>query len=192
MTTNATAILRQEHDAILKMLAVTEETCEMLDRGTPVPAVRLDEILEFFQVFADRCHHGKEEDLLFPLLEQKGIPRFGGPVGVMLNEHELGRAFVRDLAAITRAYATDSSAGPRWASAARGYAALLKAHIQKENTVLFVIAERLLSPAEQEQLARDFDRIESEKIGAGTHERLHQMLDRLASGLHGESSQAGR
>ena len=46
-------------------------------------------------MFADKCHHGKEEDVLFPELEKAGIARQGGPIGVMLHEHVSGREFIR-------------------------------------------------------------------------------------------------
>jgi hemerythrin-like domain-containing protein len=59
---------------------------------------------------------------------------------------------------------------------ARGYAALLRGHIDKENNVLFMMAERLLTPGEQEQLAEDFEKLEVNKMGVGTHERLHAMM----------------
>src|SRR3990172_2858898 len=90
----ATGILRQEHDAILRMLEVAEAVARQLDRGEDVPAETLAGLLECFRLFADRCHHGKEEDLLFPLLEKKGLPRAGGPIGVMLGGDEDGRALV--------------------------------------------------------------------------------------------------
>src|SRR3989304_1422677 len=93
--TTATGVLRQEHDAILRMLEVAEAVARQLDRGENVPADTLAGLLEFFRLFADRCHHGKEEDLLFPLLEKKGLPRAGGPLGGMLGEHERGRPPVR-------------------------------------------------------------------------------------------------
>jgi hemerythrin-like domain-containing protein len=82
------------------------------------------------------------------------------------------------------AYASGAEdAGRRWARAARDYVALLGAHINKEINVLFVMAERVLTSEEQDQLARDFEKIEDEKMGAGTHERLHAMMDKLLAGL---------
>lgn len=179
---SATGILRHEHDAILRMLEISEVVAGQLRSGQAVESQRLEELLEFFRTFADRCHHGKEEDLLFPLLESKGMPRHGGPTGVMLQEHEQGRALIRAMAEATEDYKQGvTDAGARWANAALGYSQLLRQHIQKENDILFVMAENLLSPEEQERLAGEFDRVESEKIGAGTHERLHQMMDRLAA-----------
>ncbi|MFB3127626.1 MAG: hemerythrin domain-containing protein, partial [Candidatus Acidiferrales bacterium] len=93
----ATAILRQEHDAILRMLDVTDAIVQQLERNQRVAPETLAGVLEFFRLFADRCHHGKEEELLFPLLERKGMAHDGGPIGVMLHEHEQGRSLVRQL-----------------------------------------------------------------------------------------------
>jgi len=179
-------ILRQEHDAILRMLDVTEEVARQLERGEAVPAETLHGLLEFFRLFADRCHHGKEEDLLFPLLERKGMPRDGGPIGVMLFEHDQGRTLVRRMTDSAAAYAAgDKAAAAPWALAARGYASMLRLHIDKENNVLFMLAERLLSDAEQEQLAQEFNRVEVEKMGVGTHERLHALMDELSASILG-------
>ncbi|MBI3484582.1 MAG: hemerythrin domain-containing protein [Acidobacteria bacterium] len=180
----ATTILRQEHDAILRMLDATEEVARRLRNHERVEPQVLDNLLEFFRQFADRCHHGKEEDLLFPLLEKKGMSRGGGPIGVMLMEHDQGRGLVGQMATAGKEYATgDSQAGLRWAAAAADYAGLLREHIAKENEVLFVMAERMLTPAEQQELALAFNKNEIEKMGAGTHERLHAMMDKLLAGL---------
>ncbi|HET7840958.1 MAG TPA: hemerythrin domain-containing protein, partial [Terriglobia bacterium] len=131
-----------------------------------------------------QCHHTKEEELLFPALVRKGIPHPGGPVGVMLHEHEEGRALIREMAKAGEALQSgDSEAGSRWAKAARQYGPLLRDHIFKENNILFVMAERVLTPEELEHLAVEFDRVEIEKLGAGTHERLHEKMHRVIAEL---------
>lgn len=178
----ATQTLRNEHDAILRILDVAEEAARHLSQGKPVEAAVLNGVLEFLKLFADRCHHGKEEDLLFPLLEKKGMPRQGGPIGVMLQEHDLGRKLIAEMTTAAEACAGgDTSAGIRWADAAFQYANLLREHIYKENNILFMMAERMLTAEEQAQLAREFDKVETEKMGAGTLERLHALMERLCS-----------
>ena len=177
---NATEVLRKEHKGILKMLDVTEEVARRVDAGQQVAPEALANLLEFFRLFADRCHHGKEEDLLFPRLQERGMPRAGGPIGVMLAEHEEGRALVKQMAEAAEAYqAGKTEAASRWVAAAQGYCELLRGHIDKENNGLFVMAERMLSPEEQGELAEGFEKIEVEKMGAGTHERLHAMMAKL-------------
>jgi hemerythrin-like domain-containing protein len=189
MNKTATEILRGEHEAILKMLAATEKAAERLGEGDEIPATTLSGILEFFQLFADRCHHGKEEDLLFPMLEKKGLPSQGGPVGVMLHEHSVGRGLIREMANAGEALeAGDKSAATLWARAALSYADLLRAHIQKENNILFVMAERLLSEAEQSELAEAFETIETEKMGPGTHDRLHRRMSEIIGELLGSKA----
>jgi hemerythrin-like domain-containing protein len=176
----ATGILRDEHNAILKMLDVAEEAARRIRQNKQVAPEILSGLLEFFRIFADRCHHGKEEDCLFPLLEKKGLPRDGGPVGVMLHEHDEGRKLIGMMAEAAEAIAggeTDSDL--KWADAAIGYALLLRDHIAKENDILFAMAEQLLSESEQAQLVAAFEDVELNKLGAGTHERLHALMDRL-------------
>jgi hemerythrin-like domain-containing protein len=176
----ATEVLRKEHDAILKMLEATETTAARLARGEKVPDSILAGLIEFFQQFADRCHHGKEEEVLFPRLVEKGMSQEGGPVGVMLHEHEMGRELIRRMSQAEGAYRAGApGAAASWALAARSYAALLREHISKENEVLFVMAEQMLNEAEQRQLAETFERVEIERMGAGTHERLHARMEQL-------------
>jgi len=176
----ATGILRDEHKAISKMLDTAEEVSERLKKGVVISPEILSGLLEFFRTFADRCHHGKEEDCLFPLLEQRGLPREGGPIGVMLHEHGEGRELIRVMGETACQFAGgQKEAGLRWADAALAYVVLLRNHIAKENDILFVMADRFLSEADQTKMVGDFERIETEKLGAGTHERLHTLMDKL-------------
>ena len=177
--TKATEMLRREHEGIIQVLEVLEASADRLERGENVPGSVLNGLVEFMRVFVDRCHHGKEETALFPLLESRGIPR-QGPIGVMLTDHEQGRALARELGeAIERIKGGEALAGKRFAQVARQYSAHLRSHIDKENNVLFVMAESILSPDEQMRLADDFERIELEKIGAGEHERLHGLIGEM-------------
>jgi hemerythrin-like domain-containing protein len=173
--------LRMEHDAVRLTLRVLECITQKIEqKGTPDDPRHVDQLLEFFTVFVDRCHHGKEEELLFPALELAGVARDKGPIGVMLREHELGRECVQKMkAAASRIKAGELPAAKDFARSARDYIALLNQHIDKENNVLFPMAERQLSEAALAELSKGFDRIEEQKIGVGKHEEFHQMIDQL-------------
>lgn len=67
---SATQVLRDEHEGILAMLAVVKAAAERLQSGQAIPPTLMTNAVTFFRNLADRCHHGKEEDELFPLLEQ--------------------------------------------------------------------------------------------------------------------------
>lgn len=182
--TQPTAILRKEHEAITGMLGAAERAAERLERNEPVRPEFLDGMSEFFSVFLDKCHHGKEEQIFFPALAKKGMPVDGGPIRVMLGEHEEGRAMASRLRALAQDYGRGNrAAGTEWAKTAREYSRLLRDHILKENNVLFPMAEGMLSPAEEEALTAQFEQMEIEKIGKGTHERLHVRMAEIVKGV---------
>jgi hemerythrin-like domain-containing protein len=172
--------LREEHQGIILMLRILEKVASKLEAKESVDPTHLEQIVEFFRVFADKCHHGKEEDLLFPALEKAGIPKDQGPIGVLLAEHQQGRGYLRGMAeAVDRQKKGNPKALPAYAENARNYIALLTQHIKKENNVLFPMGEKVLSKEIQEELVEGFEKIETERIGPGTHEELHKLLGHL-------------
>jgi hemerythrin-like domain-containing protein len=150
------------------MLAEHAHVCGVLDLEAATEA------LEFLTTFADRCHHGKEEGALFPMLERKGLPRNVGPLAVMLADHDEGRAKT----AAMRAALADN-APERFATQALAYVELLRDHIAKENQVLFPMADGLFSESEQDELLASFGSIEEVDLGPGTHERELERVERL-------------
>lgn len=176
-----TQILSSEHRVIEIVLDALERMAKKTladGRLEKQPAL---EAIDFIRHFADGCHHAKEEGQLFPALFEKGFPRQQGPVAVMLQEHEFGRAHVRAMAeAVEAASNGDSSAVQEFVSQARGYVNLLRAHIQKEDNILFPMADRTLSGEDQHCLAEAFDRTETEEVGEGVHERYLKLAASLA------------
>ena len=177
-----TEVLTTEHNAIKQMLRILEEVCKQIEAGARVETEHLERIVEFIRVFADRCHHGKEEDLLFVAMEEAGIPRHGGPIGVMLSEHDLGRSYVRKMSEAIALYAAgDASAASQFVTNARNYVALLSQHIDKEDHILYPMGDMHVSREKQARLIEEFDRVELERIGPGKHEEFHHLLDHLAA-----------
>lgn len=174
--------LKYEHQAILTALRILEE---MVFKGEAVAAAEsvrdIEQMIGFFKVFVDQCHHGKEEKLLFPALENIGVSREGGPIGVMLSEHDLGRSNIEAMqAALNNIPSGDHRAAGALKESAAAYIGLLRRHIEKEDNVLFQIASAQLSGEKLSRLESDFERLENEQIGPGRHEEFHAMLDRLA------------
>jgi hemerythrin-like domain-containing protein len=176
----ATEILKDEHRLIKRVLDWGEAEIARIDGGKRPDTAKLTQAVDFIRNFADRCHHAKEEGLLFTRMEEKGMPREGGPIAVMLHEHVLGRAHAAAMAAsLDGAGRLEPAALASLREHLAGYIGLLRAHIDKEDQILYPMADRLLGPADQEALLRDFERVEREEIGEGVHEKFH----RLAEGL---------
>jgi hemerythrin-like domain-containing protein len=157
-----------EHDIIERGLTVLEKVVNRIESGESVPDGFPKWAPDFFAQFADKCHHAKEEDLFFPLLKERGIPEEGGPIGVMLHEHDLGRDCVRRMREASEA---DEFDGSKFAVAANEFIPLLRQHIFKENNVLFKMAEQVLSEGDDEDVTEKFSKVEQERDLAGMHER---------------------
>jgi len=170
-----------EHEAVRVTLKILNHMILEIEETSEVTnSKHLVQLFEFFSVFVDRCHHGKEEDLLFPALEAIGVSRQGGPIGVMLNEHQQGREHVIAMKKALDQYSDGrTEALDTLVKHARSYIELLSQHIDKENGVLFPIASQHLSSAKLTALQRGFDQIETERVGAGRHEAFHRMLENL-------------
>ena len=177
-----TQILSSEHRVIEVVLACLEKMTNNALEAKKLDGEAASMAVEFIRNFADKCHHGKEETHLFTLLVDKGMPKEGGPVGVMLQEHELGRAFVKGMSeAIAGATGGDDDQLSAFVSNARGYVNLLKSHIQKEDNVLFPMADRFLTGDDQEKLLADFHTVEHDHMGEGTHDKYLSIAKALAA-----------
>lgn len=177
-----TQVLKDEHTLILEALDAIERKLSAVESGSAPDRAYFERAVQFLRTFADQCHHGKEENLLFKAMVDRGFPRQAGPIAVMLYEHETGRSFIRGIAEGAAAVGTDPGAAKRIIENGRGYIDLLRAHINKENNILFPMADNVLSPEDQEHLGHEFERFEEEETGAGVHEAMLKLLEELKAG----------
>jgi hemerythrin-like domain-containing protein len=169
-----TQTLREEHRVILRALVLVEVAAARLRGGRALPDGWWEALLEWLRAFADRNHHAKEEEYLFPALAQGGVPAVGGPVGVMLEEHTEGRALIRAMA---------EGQVDRRTEAARRYVHLLRDHIDKENGVLLPLTEAVLDSQAQLLIARSFEKVEAEQGPMASIEHAEAVVDQLAAAL---------
>ncbi len=163
-------ILVEEHEVISSVLDAVEAVLER--GGDEFPQEFFEKAFGFFPTFADKCHHAKEEAHLFPLLESRGVPRQGGPIGCMLKEHDQARAHVAAVRLALKLTAEgEGKARETVRREASAYVAVLREHINKENTVLFPAGDYHLTAEDQDALVQAFQGAEDGVLPAGTHER---------------------
>ncbi len=183
----ATQILMSEHRVIENVIASLEKAAGRLKAGESVRPGFFVDASSFIQGFADGCHHRKEEGVLFKAMVKNGIPEENGPVAVMLADHEQGRAFTRGMrAAAERLEAGDLSAKKAVIQNALGYTSLLRAHIFKEDRILFPMADQVIPPSAQPQVVEDFEHVEHEETGEGVHEKYLALANKLADEMKKE------
>jgi hemerythrin-like domain-containing protein len=178
----ATQQLKDEHEGIKLMLNIMETIANDLKKGKELNISHYEKILEFIKGFADKCHHGKEEDILFPAMENHGMLKEGGPIAVMLHDHQLGRDHIKSLStALEEFKGGNKPAIKSIISSSLSYVHLLRNHIEKKNNILFMMADKVLDEEEQSKIFDAFEKLEVEKIGVGKHEEFHNLLKELKS-----------
>jgi hemerythrin-like domain-containing protein len=154
----ATQNLENDHVFIIRL---TEIILAMVQKQS-VDTAHFELVINLIRNFADGTHHSKEEGFLFPLLGEKGFSPEFGPVAVMLNEHEEGRTYVKAAAAAIQDYKSGNKAALQTIyDNLEGYAYLLQNHIDKENNILFRMADEAFSSAEQQNMIEQFVEVEN-------------------------------
>lgn len=180
-------VLKAEHETILRVLGVLQRLMQRYESGDGFEAEDLGRCVQFFKLFADKCHHAKEEDILFPALEKKGIPREGGPIGVMIQEHEIARGLTREMAkCLDPEKASDEATHARFAETAKQYMELLSNHIQKENDCLFPMGDQVLTDDDQKSLCTRFCESGCPDLGGIKHDDLEKLANDLEAQWPGE------
>ncbi len=166
----ATEILMDEHRMIERVLAVLEIAAGRAGRGDPVRPGLFLEAADFIMNFADGSHHHKEEGVLFKVMVDAGVPLEGGPIAVMLSEHEQARAYTQRLREAAERWDQGEDLGRKQvAQAATSYAMLLRQHIAKEDRILFPMADQMIPPSKHSQVMADFATVESDEERAALY-----------------------
>lgn len=177
----ATVILMEEHRVIERVLDSLEIAANRLSAGQTLPVDFFFTAVDFIRNFADGCHHKKEEGILFVAMDANGMSQDTEPLSIMLDDHEQGRRLTRAILEGTeRAQHGDATAMRQVRQSALDYVALLREHIQKEDHVLFPMADEIIPFGQHQQIMTDFNHIEHE---VEVHEKYLRIADQLADAV---------
>jgi hemerythrin-like domain-containing protein len=167
----STTSLRRDHDLIEKVIKAMEVTIQLLESGKQIPDSILNPVLDFSKNFTDVCHHSKEENVLFPALEQAGMPRNMGPIAIMLMDHERSRELGRFMENSAQEYFKTGSS-ENLIDYMKQYAEHVTEHLWKENNRLFLMAEARLQYV-SEKVDKELTSIEESKLKETGKSREH-------------------
>jgi len=171
--------LMVEHRLIEKMIAIIKKALVKIKETSSVNPAFVDTVVDFFRTYADRTHHGKEEDILFRGLAQK---KLSAPHQKMMNdliqEHVCARGKVRDLVAAKERYVQkDESALKDIAARLQDLTLLYPAHIEKEDKNFFLPIMDYFSLEEQETMLQEFQEFDKKMI----HEKYKKIVEQHSS-----------
>jgi hemerythrin-like domain-containing protein len=175
-----TEVLRADHQLILRVIETLGGIVDAMGQGGEAPLERIRKITRFSVNFVDRCHHAKEERCLFPCLEERGVPRESGPIGVMLAEHEEGRRLVREITEVIDS--CSESDHDLLAGLCDEYAGLLTQHIFKENNILFAMADEVMTPEDQRSVLEGYAGVDTGQMAGGEADSLRRLGEEIAGG----------
>ncbi len=169
-------LLKQDHEVTERVFAAMETTLASAEGPAPE---QVGLLVEYLRDYVDQCHNQKEERHLFPLLEAGGMPRHGGPLAVMLQEHQRAQEILSRLVPLGSAYAGGERRKlPELRATFGEYATLCKDHFWKENDILYPMAHRVLSDAQAADVVRGIEAVEAE-LGTQTRARYYQIADEI-------------
>lgn len=147
-----------EHRLIERMISVMQKHIKEVASPTEIDLSIIAQGVDFLRTYADRCHHGKEEDLLFKALVSKPLSdEHKRILRELMEEHTIARAYVKALdAARAQALQGDSSAYREIVEQVEKIAALYPAHIEKEDKYFFVPIMSYFEQIEQDEMLKQF------------------------------------
>ena len=158
----STASLRNDHKLIEKVLNALETTTSLLMEGKSIPEQILLPTIDFTQNFTHVCHHGKEEEVLFPALGQSGMPTKMGPIPRMIMEHKITNQLAVQIEVSAKAY-LESGNSEELIASLQNYVRHVREHLWKENNRLFMMADSRLNNVSKEVDDR-LEKIEDVKL----------------------------
>lgn len=177
----ATSRLREEHQLILRVAGAMQALLGEAEGPDGLDFDTIADCITFIRLFADACHHGKEEDLLFPELEAAGLPRNQGPIAVMLYEHKQGRALTKSMSdSLGSARQGDERALATLQNAARGYIELIRGHIMKEDRILFEMADQAVRGSACDRLCGGYGAVCARRFEGHSKEELQELAERIS------------
>jgi hemerythrin-like domain-containing protein len=177
-----TQIMEAEHRLIETVVKALGGVADAIEKGQRADAAMLATAVEFFRIYADKLHHGKEEALFFPMLVKRGVPPQGCPIGGLNHEHEKGRALVGNLEEWVTSYEQNRpGAQVGLVQTLREISDLYQNHIWKEDAMVFPMADKVLTESDQQELSEKFAELDK-SIGLEAVARLERFAKSLSEG----------
>jgi hemerythrin-like domain-containing protein len=168
-----------EHRLIEKMLKIANKEIDIIRKDRKVNSIFINTIVDFIRTYADRTHHGKEEDILFKELEKKKLkPDDKKVMQELINEHIHARKIVGEIVEANDRYIKgDKSVIDIIIEKVQYLVNFYPEHIDKEDKIFFPNTEKYFSSTELENMLNNFWEFDRRMI----HEKYNKLYESLKS-----------
>lgn len=172
--------LMNEHQLILRFASLLETrlvNADALAQSSNADRFWLDlkDISQFIKQYADDYHHAKEENVLFHFMSRPDILSHCNPISQMMYEHDMGRDYVKNL--ILAIEGRDVKGAQ---NNGLGWVQLLRAHIYKEDNILYRMAEQAIPENTKQDIQSEYDVIEKERNSTELQSHFELLEERLS------------
>jgi hemerythrin-like domain-containing protein len=173
--------LREEHGQIMKILLVLQRLLMRLVNLEAEEAKDLEALIEFLEIYVDRCHHEKEEQILFPALSRTRSAEIDTLIRSLIEDHRQARMNMEQMESDAETLRSRTGADREaFRERAERYVELVRAHIRKENSALLPLIEESLSEPDRLQMAERFHELEKATLGSSRLETLLAVVRELS------------
>lgn len=169
--------LMKEHRLIERMIALMDNEIRRIESGRKADVNFIETAIDFIRIYADRCHHGKEEDILFRELKMKDITEEHERVmNELIREHVWGRETVGKLDEAKRRYHEGGDSLDEIVELMGKLTEFYPKHIDKEDNRFFLPAMEYFSRQEQDAMLDEMAEFDREMI----HDKYGRVVERMS------------
>lgn len=168
-------VLMIEHRLIERVIPAMEREIGRIDSGGGPDQTWVDNLVRFMREYADKCHHGKEEDILFIELGKKEMtPKLNRTMEELVAEHKRGRAMVGQLKKLGEHYSHgDEAVSGNLANLMRTISTFYIRHIEREDKRFFIQSMNYLDEEERRRMLERFCRFDKNLFDETYRSILH-------------------
>lgn len=166
-----------EHRLIERLISRINRELRHIETSRRTDPMLIDTVVDFIKTYADRTHHGKEEDIYFQKLSEKSMSEADSRLmNELIEEHQFGRKITGELVEANKRYGDgDASALGEIVAKLHTLVEFYPRHIEKEDTVFFPAAQAYFSAEEQAAMLEAFWQFDRKMI----HEKYEAVADGL-------------
>ena len=172
--------LINEHKKINELLDIMSKIALKIKSKDVFYPNDVEEIVKYLINLIENSHHGKEDDVFYPELISSGIPKETAPLSIINYEHIISVNYLKDISScVVNCKIGNDFSGELLADSLTNYVIAIKNHIQREEEIVFPIANEVFSIEKQNEILQRFEVIEQKYISNSFNDQFDKLLNKF-------------